>query len=559
MYKDKCKNDLNCFLEINNYDVTAQVVYSDFEDYHYQTPIIFALKKKYPEFKIEDLVVFLKDTGNYSKVELTGNSFISLKCKLEPMDITINVNKTILVDYCGVNVAKQMHIGHIRSMFIGDFIVRLHEHAGDKVIIHNHIGDWGNQFGFLLNYIQENKLENNLTNKKLTQYYKEAYKKNEESEEFAKHSAEVAYELQNFQNKDLYKLWKKLVDISMSEALTTFEDLNLKISGENTQGESFYAPMCKAILEDLLSKNIATKTPDGAIVVFFDNKSPLVLQKSNGNFLYALYDLTAIKWRVENINPDKIIYVVDKRQSLHFEQVFEVAINAKYTQTTELVHLGFGTILGKDKKPLKTKSGESLYLDELLESGKEILLKDNHFINMNEVFKKEILHKTIIGGMKYYDLKFSKQQDYIFDWEHVLNFTGGSAPYVQNALVRIDSILYKTNYDKVNLLLLDFNHQWSELENTIIFQCQKLDEIIGYLNIEYSSQTLTGQMIKVCQYFHKYYESEKIIGSSMELFKLQLLIYIQEKLNISCDILGIEVYQCEQILIENKELDNNIN
>jgi arginyl-tRNA synthetase len=559
MYKDKCKNDLNCFLEINNYDVTAQVVYSDFEDYHYQTPIIFALKKKYPEFKIEDLVVFLKDTGNYSKVELTGNSFISLKCKLEPMDITINVNKTILVDYCGVNVAKQMHIGHIRSMFIGDFIVRLHEHAGDKVIIHNHIGDWGNQFGFLLNYIQENKLENDLTNKKLTQYYKEAYKKNEESEEFAKHSAEVAYELQNFQNKDLYKLWKKLVDISMSEALTTFEDLNLKISGENTQGESFYAPMCKAILEDLLSKNIATKTPDGAIVVFFDNKSPLVLQKSNGNFLYALYDLTAIKWRVENINPDKIIYVVDKRQSLHFEQVFEVAINAKYTQTTELVHLGFGTILGKDKKPLKTKSGESLYLDELLESGKEILLKDNHFINMNEVFKKEILHKTIIGGMKYYDLKFSKQQDYIFDWEHVLNFTGGSAPYVQNALVRIDSILYKTNYDKVNLLLLDFNHQWSELENTIIFQCQKLDEIIGYLNIEYSSQTLTGQMIKVCQYFHKYYESEKIIGSSMELFKLQLLIYIQEKLNISCDILGIEVYQCEQILIENKELDNNIN
>lgn len=169
-----------------------------------------------------------------------------------------------------------------------------------------------------------------------------------------------------------------------------------------------------------------------------------MLQKSNGNFLYALYDLAAIKWRVENLNPDKILYVVDKRQALHFEQVFEVANKAGFTNdNVELSHIGFGTILGKDKKPLKTKSGESLYLDDLLIEGKKRLLENIHFVEMDEKFKEDILNKTIIGGMKYYDLKFNKPNDYIFDWDHVLNFTGGSAPYIQNAIVRIDSIFYK--------------------------------------------------------------------------------------------------------------------
>lgn len=551
MYKQKFKEDLENYLTKFNYQESAIVSYSDFEDFHYQTPLLFSLKKKHSNFDPQTLLDYLKDTNHYEKVEITGNGFISLKFKLSAQEQHQKKQQTVLVDYCGVNVAKQMHIGHIRSMFIGDFVTRLHQNQGDKVVLQNHIGDWGNQFGFLLNYIKQNKLESNLDNKKLTQYYKESYAKTQEDKEFAESSAKVAYDLQNFKDPALYDLWKKLVSISMSEAQNTFKELNLKMDIKDTQGESFYAPMCKAVLEDLMSKGLAVEGNDNSIICEFENKSPLVLKKSNGNYLYALYDIAAIKWRSETYNPDKIVYVVDKRQSLHFEQVFEVAKKAGYSGSTELNHLGFGTILGKDKKPLKTKEGESLYLDVLLEQGKDLLLSDEHFVKMNESFKNEILNKTIIGGLKFYDLKFTKHQDYVFDWTHVLNFTGGSAPYIQNAIVRIDSILYKKFGEKSSSIQLDlnWNHNWSTLESSILFQCQKTDEMLSELDSSYSSQLLTNQMINLCQLFHKYYESEKVLGSVTEDFKLQLLTYIKNKLELTCNVLGIETYDCEQKLL----------
>lgn len=559
MYKQKFKEDLESYLFKFNYQESPVVSYSDFEDFHYQSPILFALKKKDSNFNPQTLLDYLKNTNHYEKVEITGNGFISLKFKLSGQEIKPKKQQTVLVDYCGVNVAKQMHIGHIRSMFIGDFVTRLHQNQGDKVVLQNHIGDWGNQFGFLLNYIQQNKLESDLDNKKLTQYYKESYAKTKEDKEFAESSAKVAYDLQNFKDPALYELWKKLVSISMNEAQNTFKELNLKIDIKDTQGESFYAPMCKAVLEDLMSKGLAVEGNDNSIICEFGNKSPLVLKKSNGNYLYALYDIAAVKWRVENHKPDKIVYVVDKRQALHFEQVFEIAKKAGYAGDTELNHLGFGTILGKDKKPLKTKEGESLYLDVLLEQGKDLLLAEEHFVKMNESFKNEILNKTIIGGLKFYDLKFTKHQDYVFDWAHVLNFTGGSAPYIQNAIVRIDSILYKKFGEKSSnvKLDLDWDHKWSDLESNILFQCQKTDEMLNELDSSYSSQLLTNQMINLCQLFHKYYESEKVLGAETEEFKLQLLSYIKNKLELTCNILGIETYECEQkLLLKNTNKKN---
>lgn len=557
MYKEQFEQNMSEFLKEKGYIAIPSVSYSDFEDFHYQTSMGFSLKKKYPDFEINELIEFLKKTGNYEKVELTGKGFVSLKCFLHKQNKYQHKPKTVLVDYCGVNVAKQMHIGHIRSMFIGDFIVRLHEGLGDKVIIHNHIGDWGNQFGFLLNYIKKNKLENNLTNKELTQYYKDAYLLYQNDSEFAKESTEIAYQLQNYLNQDIYDLWEKLVSISLVEAEKTFNEFNLKISLNDTKGESFYAPFCRDILNELIAKDIAKKDDDGSVLVFFENKSPLVLQKSNGNFLYALYDLAAIKWRVDNINPDKIVYVVDKRQSLHFEQVFEVAKAANFVNDQiELSHVGFGTILGKDKKPLKTKSGDSLYLDDLLLEGKERLLENTHFIEMDEKFKKEILNKTIIGGMKYYDLKFNKPNDYVFDWDHVLNFTGGSAPYIQNAIVRIDSIFYKKWGNDYDLSNVNWDHLWSTDEQSVLFQCQKIDEVINGLADTYASQQLTTEMIILCQLFHKYYENEKVLGAKDEKFKLQLLNYIQKQLIKCCNILGIEHYSCQNKLNDEYNLKN---
>lgn len=549
MYKNQLEKDIQEFLNSENLEIKAPVVYSDYEDFHYQSSVLFSLTKKNPDFNSNKIISYLMATGHYEKIEITGNNFLSVKCNLNPQIKNDIQSQTVLVDYCGVNVAKQMHIGHIRSMFIGDFITRLHEALGDNVVIQNHIGDWGNQFGFLLNYIKKNNLENHLDNKKLTEYYKLAYELNNNDEGFAKESAKVAYQLQNKLDDDLYKLWEKLVNISMIEAEKTFKEFNLKMDVSHTRGESFYAPFCKDIINDLLDKKIATKESDGSVVVFFDNKSPLILQKSNGNYLYGLYDIAAVKWRVENYNPDKILYVVDKRQALHFEQVFSIAKKANYvTNTTQLIHIGFGTILGKDKKPLKTKSGQSLYLDDLLAEGKNILSQDKHFEVMNETYKEEVLNKTIVGGMKYYDLKFGKQQDYIYDWEHVLNFTGGSAPYIQNAIVRIDSIFYKKWADNYNEKEINWDFKWSEDEKEIIFNCQKTLEIIQDLSSQYMSQQLATQMIKLCQLFHKYYEKEKVLGSQKEEEKLQLLSFVKNTLINSCEVMGIETYPCQQKL-----------
>jgi arginyl-tRNA synthetase len=563
LYQQKISEHLTHFInEVYPHyasQINIVVNYSDYEDYQYQTPIAFILKKLDKSFDSSTLITFLEQhyPEYYQKLSITGNGFLSIKMTLEPQSqldsalLSSAKPSKIIVDYCGVNVAKQMHIGHIRSMFIGDYVVRLHQYLGDDVHIFNHIGDWGNQFGFLLAYIQDNALEDKLDNKKLTQYYKEAYQLYNENGEFAQKANHTAIQLQNYDGKTI-ALWEKLVAISMTEAGKTFEELGLKITLNDTQGESFYAPYCGALLESLIEKNIATKNEDGSVAVFFSDKSPLVLQKSNGNYLYALYDLAAIQWRYDNLQPEKMIYVVDKRQTLHFEQVFEVAKKAHLIgETTQLVHLGFGTILGQDKKPLKTKSGESLYLDDLIAQGKSILLQSEHFKNMAEDYKQEILEKTIIGGMKYYDLKFSKQQDYIFDWTHVLNFTGGSAPYIQNAIVRIDSILFKkfgmNTPVVIGVLPDDYFKSAGESEQNLLFLGQKTQELL-YTDKNYSSQLLTAHAIKLCQSFHQYYEHNKILGSEKEHDKLNLMVFVLNQLQTMCDILGIQTYACAQKL-----------
>lgn len=559
-YKKLLEEHLQEFLSSSNINQPVAVTYSDFEDFQYQTPLGLLLRKVVKGFNPQTIADYLLTSypDFYEEAKVTGPGFVSVKFNLKQLAATPqakkvlnnHMSKKVIVDYCGVNVAKQMHIGHIRSMFIGDFIVRLHEKLGDEVAIYNHIGDWGNQFGFLLNYIINNQLENQLSNKNLTDYYKLAYVQYQNDESFAQKSMEIAHQLQHGGSEALTQLWKKLVDISMEEAQKTFWELDLKVNSSHTQGESFYAPFCPLLLNKLVDSHVATKNEDGSVAVFFDDKSPLMLQKSNGNFLYALYDLAALEWRDKHVKADKIVYVVDKRQSLHFEQVFEVAKKASLvSEQVELLHVGFGTILGQDKKPLKTKEGESLYLDDLLLQGKQILSQDSHFIDMPEAIKNEILNKTIIGGMKFYDLKFNKSQDYIFDWKHVLNFGGSSAPYIQNALVRIDSIYTKLNQDVTLWTNIDLTQQWNQLEKELLFQCIKTQELLEDNTKNYSSQAITEHSMKICQLFHKYYESEYIAGNPEQDKKLELIGFAYHSLLDICQTLGIQTYRCQQQML----------
>lgn len=546
MYKQVFLQDLEQFLSNNKINKNPVILYSDFEDFQYQSSLPLMIK----DLNKEDLIKFLNNTGHYDKVEITGKGFLSVKFKLAVFEKEVADKKTIIVDYCGVNIAKKMHIGHIRSMFIGDFISRIHENNGDHVVKFNHIGDMGNQFGYLLHYIQKNKLQNSLTNDLLTQYYKAATELKNTDSVFLKESEEIAYKLHHENDEELINLWNICKSISLEDAYKTFDNLNIGLSPSDTQGESFYIPFCKTIIKDLINKGIAVKNEDNSVIVLFDNQENLLIQKSNGNFLYGLYDLAALKWRQENINPDKIVYVVDKRQSLHFQQVFSIAKKAGYVKPDVILeHVGFGSIVDENKKPLKTKSGDSPYLENLIIEGKEMLSTNEYFINMEESIKEEIINKTITGSLKFYDLKFNKNNDYQFKWDYILSASGGSAPYIYNAIVRIDSIFCKADKDVNEKIDLDTHENWSEFEKDIIFQTQKCIEITNDTVSNYQSQAITENLIKICQLFHKYYESGMILGSVDQEKKLKLLNYVYHTLVDNLNLLGIESYPCQQKML----------
>lgn len=518
------------------------VSYSNHEDYHYQSSILFSLKKIYRHLNPQSVAHQLleKYPQYYEKVDITGKGFLSVKYKKFNESVEIEPQH-IIVDYCGANIAKEMHIGHIRSMFIGDYVARLNKFWGHNVTLINHVGDWGNQFGYLIHYLMSNSITE-YTNKDLTEHYKAAYELYKTNTDFAEKSNQVAYQLQHKKSAKILAVWENMREVSLNAAQETFSQFGLLMNKDNTQGESFYADKCAGLLNYLLNKGIAKKSEDNSVVVFFEDKSPLVLQKSNGNYLYALYDLAALNYRIHELKANKIIYVVDKRQSLHFEQVFDIAQQLGWANNTQLIHLGFGTILGKDKKPLKTKEGQSLYLDVLVQEGKSILSAQEHYESMPEAMKDVILNDTIVGGMKFYDLKFNKQQDYIFDWDYVLNFTGNSAPYIQNAYVRIDSIFYK-KFGALEADLSYDNNDYTQEEQRILFECYKIKELVTFE--DYASQILTEQTMKVCQLFHKYYDSEKILGHQQEDKKLSVIGTVKNSLTLAAHILGIPLYTCQ--------------
>jgi arginyl-tRNA synthetase len=527
-------------------ETLAKATYSSHENFQYQTSMGFGLKKLRPEFQMDSLLTFLSTLPNspYTEVRLTGPGFISVKMRATPFAPSINPSKRVVIDYCGANVAKKMHIGHIRSMFIGDFVARVHQAAGDVIFPVNHVGDWGNQFGGLLLYLQQHP-EGFQDNESLTQAYKAAQHLQKTDNTFQEQANAVAVALQQTRREDLLNAWRSVSQVSLKEAYATFKTLQLLMGPEHTQGESFYAPDCDALLEQLLALQVATRTEDGSVVCFFESQPPLVLQKSNGNFLYALYDLAALAWRQTHLMPDRIVYVVDKRQTLHFEQVFAIARQAKLVNpSVDLVHLGFGAIVGPDGKPLKTKEGDSLYLDDLMAAGLAEVAALPQIQAIVPARRQDVLNKTLIGGMKFYDLKFNRIKDYTFDWTHVLNFTGNSAPYIQNALVRMDSLFLKLGLPfGPNLpVTLDWTSDFSPLALDLLFNTHKCDEIASQMSSSYASQLLTEQTVKLCQAFHGYYEQVRVLGSPNESLHVNIFAVVANSLFRAIHALGIDWY-----------------
>ena len=365
----------------------------------------------------------------------------------------------VVVDYSGPNLAKEMHVGHLRGTIIGDCIARVLESLGHTVIRQNHVGDWGTQFGMLLTFMAEQgEASDSLAD--LENFYRQAKERFDTDGDFQTRSRQAVVQLQSG-DADMLVQWQKFIEISMSHCQSLYDRLGIDLSAADMDGESSYNDDLKNTIEHLDAQGLLTES-DGAQCVFLDefkNKEgeaqPIIVQKSDGGYLYSTSDLACLRRRIGDFKADRVLYFVDARQALHFKQVFAVADAASISNPqVELVHMPFGTMLGKDNKPFKTREGALVKLSELLDeaiSRASKLLQERAVQSKNpDIDDAELaaLAEIIgIGAVKYADLSKNRTSDYVFDWDQMLSFDGNTAPYLQYAYSRTRSIFSRGDVD----------------------------------------------------------------------------------------------------------------
>lgn len=369
--------------------------------------------------------------------------------------------QTIVADYSSPNVAKEMHVGHLRSTIIGDAVVRVLEFLGNKVIRANHIGDWGTQFGMLIAYLEkmENEHAGGMELSDLEAFYRAAKENYDNDPFFAEKARNYVVKLQN---GDPYcrTMWEKLVDITMTQNQRNYHRLNVTLTTQDVMGESLYNPMLPDIVADLTAKGLAIEN-EGALVVYLDefkNKDGepmgVIVQKKDGGFLYTTTDIAAAKYRYETLKADRALVFSDTRQSQHMQQAWLITRKAGYVPDSfKLEHHNFGMMLGKDGKPFKTRTGGTVKLADLLDEAIERATVLIHRKNpdLSEQEKEAVIEAVAIGSVKYADLSKNRTTDYIFDWDNMLSFEGNTAPYMQYAYTRIRSIFNKIDINPTAL------------------------------------------------------------------------------------------------------------
>jgi arginyl-tRNA synthetase len=427
----------------------------------YQCNALMALakeRKRNPRQLAEEVLKKLDVSDLAEKTEIAGAGFLNFRVapaaiantlasahRGEHLFVTPAAQpRAYVVDFSAPNVAKPMHVGHIRSTGIGDVIARALRALGHRVITDNHIGDWGTQFGQLLigwkKYLDREALER-APLEEMGRLYKKIHAEFEADDAVKNEARAELVKLQNGDPENL-RLWHEMIDLSMREFQKIYNRLGVKF--DHVLGESFYNPQLKAVVEDLKAKGVARES-EGAIVVFFDQpdlkETPMLIQKSDGAANYATTDLATLAYRIDTWHPDEIIYVTDGRQQLHFRQLF--AAFAKWKPAAaKLSHVWFGAILGPDNKPFKTRSGETVKLADLLDEAEQralaIVTEKNP--DLPEIDRREIARIIGIGAIKYADLLPNRQSDYVFSWDKMLALTGNTAPYLQYAYTRLRGI-----------------------------------------------------------------------------------------------------------------------
>lgn len=498
------------------------------------------------------------------KTEIAGPGFINITlknqyiadCLKHCLDAADTQPKNIVIDYSGPNLAKEMHVGHLRSTIIGDALARVLDYQGHNVIRQNHMGDWGTQFGMLiaeleLQLSQGDQAELALSD--LEVFYQQAKKHFDADPEFADTARAYVVKLQSGDPKCL-KLWQQFIDVSVAHNTEIYNKLNVGLNSEHIKPESAYNDQLQGIVDDLCNRQLAVES-DGAKVVFLQqladkngDPSPMIVQKSGGGFLYATTDLAALKYRAATLNADRILYFIDARQSLHMKQVFATALQANYANSSlSLEHHAFGTMMGSDGKPFKTRSGGTVKLADLLqeavERAEKLVSAKNPDLGDNEI--KDIARKVGIGAVKYADLCKTRTNDYIFDWDSMLSFEGNTAPYLQYAYTRIFSIFRKADI-QLEGFSADVSISQPE-EKQLALKLLQFNEVVNQVAEDCYPHSLCSYLYELSSLFMSFYEHCPIlkpeIAPETAQSRLQLCAYSASILQKGLDLLGIEVME----------------
>lgn len=456
----------------------------------------------------------------------------------------------VIIDYSSPNLAKEMHVGHLRSSIIGDSIARVLDFLGHEVIRQNHVGDWGTQFGMLVAYMVEQQKDNAAFElADLEQFYRAAKVRFDEDPAFADTAREYVVKLQGG-DETVLALWRQFVDISLSHAQKVYDTLGLLLTPEDVAGESMYNDDLQTVVDDLSAKGLAVED-DGAKVVFLDEfknqdgePAAFIVQKKGGGFLYASTDFACMRYRVGTLNGTRLLYVVDTRQKLHFEQLFTASRKAGYLpDNVSAEFIGFGTMMGKDGKPFKTRSGDTVklvdLLDEAVERATALVQSKNAELSAQEAAQ---IGRTVgIGAVKYADLSKNRTSDYVFDWDNMLSFEGNTAPYLQYAYTRVQSVLRRAEaWNREAAVSLN-----EPLEKQLAVELLKFEDVLQSAADTSYPHYLAAYLYQVATLFSRFYEACPILKAEGDVrdSRLALAELTGRTLQTGLKLLGIDTLE----------------
>jgi len=483
---------------------------------------------KNPREIASTLVDNFKENDIIEKLEIAGPGFINIylknnflneelkKVENEKYDFSFfNTDKTIIIDYSSPNIAKRMHIGHLRSTIIGDSIKRTLQFLGFHTLADNHIGDWGTQFGKLIvaykNWLNKKSYEEDPIGEleRIYVQFSDEAKKNPALED------EAREELKKLQlgDEENQKLWKEFIDISLKEYNKIYDRLGVNF--DYYYGESFYNDMMPAVLEELKEKGIA-RQDQGALVVFFENDKlpPAIVQKKDGSFLYTTSDLATMKFRKDELNVDEAVYLTDDRQQNHFKQIFEIGEMLGEPYNYKKTHVVFGIMRFGDGMIFSSRSGNIIRLVDLLDEAKTQVKKviDEKNPNIPEEEKEKIAEIVGSGAIKYFDLSQNRTSDITFTWDKVLSFEGNTGPYLQYTYVRIMSIFRKLKEENINVENKDIIlENMNGVERELAVELLRFPQTVVKSYESYRPNIIADYLFDIAKLFNNFYNSNSIL------------------------------------------------